>query len=379
MAMGQARNEGEQDRDVQFMRIALRLAERMLGQTAPNPAVGAIIVDEESGEVIARGWTQLGGRPHAETHVIERAGQAAAGKTMYVTLEPCSHHGQTPPCAQAILAAGIARVVCAIEDPDVRVSGRGLGMLKAAGITVDLGVCAEQARWVTAGHILRMQKRRPLVSLKLAVSADGRLARGTGAPTWVTGAQSRAFGHLLRARADAILVGAQTIADDDPDLTCRLPGLEARSPRRFVLDSGLRISARAKVLAASRQPPAVVFAARGATAPSFLKPDQIRRVAAAEPGRLDLAAVLANLGEGGVTRLLVEGGPTLARSLLDAQLVDEVVIFRGATALGDKGQLPLVDRDLSELEDATRWSVAETRSLGHDVVTSYRAADFART
>ena len=243
---GQARKGTKQDSDAQFMRIALRLAERMLGQTAPNPAVGAIIVDPATGEVLARGWTQPGGRPHAETHVIERAGKRAAGKTMYVTLEPCSHHGQTPPCARAILSAGLSRVVCAIEDPDLRVSGRGLAMLREAGVTVDVGCCAEEARWVTAGHILRMQKRRPLVTLKLAISADGRLARGTGAPTWVTSAQSRAFGHLLRARADAILVGAQTIADDNPDLTCRLPGLEARSPRRYVLDSGLRIAAGAK-------------------------------------------------------------------------------------------------------------------------------------
>lgn len=377
---GQKRKGSGQDSDAQFMRIALRLAERMLGRTAPNPAVGAIIVDPDSGELIARGWTQQGGRPHAETHVIERAGSRAAGKTMYVTLEPCSHHGQTPPCARAIVSAGLARVVCAIEDPDLRVSGRGLAMMRDAGITVDVGSCADEARWVTAGHILRMQKRRPLVTLKLAVSADGRLARGTGAPTWVTSAQSRAFGHMLRARADAILVGAQTIADDNPDLTCRLPGLEARSPRRYVLDSGLRIAAGAKVLAPGKQPPATLFAARGVALPAHLKADQVRRVGTTGTGLLDLTDVLGTLAEGGVTRLLVEGGPTLARALLDQGLVDEVVIFRGATALGAQGQMPLVDRDLSELQDAARWHVAETRTLGHDVVTSYRAlANLTRT
>lgn len=356
------------------MRIALHLAQRMQGATAPNPAVGAVVVDAATSEVIARGWTQPGGRPHAETHVIERAGPRAAGKTMYVTLEPCSHHGRTPPCAEAIVRAGLARVVCAIEDPDARVSGRGLALLRAAGITVDVGVGADEARWVTAGHILRMQARRPLVTLKLAVSADGRIARGAaGAPTWVTSPLSRAVGHLLRARSDAILVGSQTVLDDDPALTCRLPGLERRSPLRVVLDRGLRLPAGAKVLQAGDAPPAVVFTTAGAVVPAHLDPARIRRVGQSAPGRLSLDGVLQSLSEDGITRLLVEGGPTLARALLEAGLVDEVVVFRGTQALGAAGEPPLGDRGLSQFEDAARWRIAETRALDRDAMTTYRS------
>ena len=208
-----------------------------------NPAVGAVIVDDASGEMIARGWTQPGGRPHAEAHVLQRAGAQAHGKTMYVTLEPCSHHGRTPPCADAIRAAGVRRVVCAIEDPNPEISGKGFASLKQAGIAVETGVCAEAARWMAAGHILRMTRARPFVQLKLAVSADGLIAPGDGAPRWVTSEAARAYAHLLRARADAILIGRQTVADDDPQLTCRLPGLANRSPRRYVLDTGLRMAA----------------------------------------------------------------------------------------------------------------------------------------
>ena len=187
--------------DRRFMLLALGMARRRLGQTAPNPAVGALIVDEATGELIARGSTQPGGRPHAETHVLERAGQRARGKTMYVTLEPCSHYGQTPPCVDAILAAGVARVVCAIEDPDPRVSGKGLALLREKGVRTDVGIAAACARWMAAGHILRMTRGRPFVQLKIAVSADGRIAPGTGAPVWVTGTEARGYAHLLRARA----------------------------------------------------------------------------------------------------------------------------------------------------------------------------------
>ncbi len=190
--------------------------------------------------MIARGWTQPGGRPHAEAHVLERAGERARGQTMYVTLEPCSHHGRTPPCAEAILAAGVKRVVCATSDPNPEVSGKGLALLREAGVAVEVGVCAEEARWMAAGHILRMTKGRPFVQLKIAVSGDGLIAPGDGAPRWVTGPEARQFAHILRAQADAILVGRKTVADDDPELTCRLPGLEQRSPRRVVLDAKFR-------------------------------------------------------------------------------------------------------------------------------------------
>ena len=225
------------------MDMALMLARRGLGNAAPNPAVGAVIVNPVSGDVIARGWTQPGGRPHAETEALKRAGARAADATMYVTLEPCSHHGSTPPCADALIAAGIARVVVAIEDPDARVSGRGLDRLRAAGIEVTRGIRSEEADWVTRGHILRVSERRPFIQLKLAVDAEGRVPRGAdGQPLWVTGPEARARGQLLRAQADAILVGSRTVADDDPELPCRLPGLFERTPVRVVLARMLDIS-----------------------------------------------------------------------------------------------------------------------------------------
>ena len=358
--------------DVRYMHIALALARRMLGATAPNPAVGAVIVDEATGEVIARGWTEAGGRPHAETQAIARAGERARGKTMYVTLEPCSHHGKTPPCAEAIVKAGLARVVVATDDPDGRVSGRGLARLVEAGIDVSLSVCAEEGRWVGLGHILRVQALRPLVTLKLAVSADGRIAAGTGTPVWVTGEDARARAHLLRAHADAILVGRRTVADDDPQLDCRLPGLAGRSPRRYVLDSQFRSPATARIFTPNASGPAVVLAARDAVRPAHVAEDNVRRVAVVPDGRLNLRHALRRLAEDGITRLLVEGGPLTARAFLDAGLVDEAVIFRGAQALGSAGLLPLADRDLSELGNAAQWRVTDQRRLGADTVTTYR-------
>ncbi|MDX2202108.1 MAG: bifunctional diaminohydroxyphosphoribosylaminopyrimidine deaminase/5-amino-6-(5-phosphoribosylamino)uracil reductase RibD [Hyphomicrobiaceae bacterium] len=359
--------------DVRYMRIALALARRMLGATAPNPAVGAIIVDEATGEVVARGWTEAGGRPHAETQAIKRAGERARGKTMYVTLEPCSHHGKTPPCADAVVAAGLARVVCAIDDPDARVSGRGIALLHAAGIELTLSVCASEARWVAAGHITRVQAKRPLVTLKLAVSADEMIARGTGSPTWVTQADARARAHLLRAQSDAILVGRQTVVDDDPELTCRLPGLEARSPRRFVLDSNLALPAGRRLLQPGPGGPAVVFAARDAALPPHLGEDQVRRVGRGPDGRLSLRQVLRVMADDGITRLLVEGGPATARAFLDAGFVDEVVVFKGARPLGPDGILPLVDRGLGELAEASLWRMTDSRCIGADSVAIYRS------
>ncbi len=222
--------------DAEMMAIALRMAERGLGATTPNPSVGAVIADETTGEVLARATTARGGRPHAETIAIAAAGERARGATIYVTLEPCSHYGRTGPCADAIVAAGLKRAVVAIEDPDPRVSGRGLDRLRTAGIDVVRGIGAADARLITRGHIVRITERRPFVTLKLALDASGEIARGNGvSPVWVTGEISRAHGMLLRARSDAILVGSATVRDDDPELTCRLPGLFDRSPARIVL------------------------------------------------------------------------------------------------------------------------------------------------
>jgi diaminohydroxyphosphoribosylaminopyrimidine deaminase/5-amino-6-(5-phosphoribosylamino)uracil reductase len=359
--------------DRHAMQLALRLARRMLGRTAPNPAVGAVIADEASGEIIARGWTQAGGRPHAEAHVLARAGARARGQTMYVSLEPCSHHGRTPPCAEAILAAGVRRVVCATADPNPEIAGKGLALLRDAGVAVEVGLCAEAARWMAAGHILRMTRGRPFVQLKIAVSGDGLIAPGDGAPRWVTGIEARQFAHILRAQADAILVGRRTVEDDDPELTCRLPGLADRSPRRIVLDAAFRTQPSAKMFKTAGTVPVTIFGSDNAPR-SYPAGVETRRVAGDGAGRLDLAAVLASLSADGVTRVLVEGGPTIAEAFLAADLVDEVVIGRGTEALGPRGRKPLGRQGLEALADTNRWRIADERMIGEDRLTVYRAS-----
>src|SRR5918994_6733853 len=227
----------EQDRA--HMAAALALSRRGLVNTWPNPAVGCVIVRE--GRVVGRGWTQPGGRPHAETEALARAGDQARGATAYVTLEPCSHWGRTPPCCDALIAAGVARVVVATGDPDPRVDGRGMRRLREAGIAVDQGLLEAEARAVIAGFVRRITRGLPLVTLKLATTLDGRIATASGESRWITGAAARRAAHALRARHDAVLVGSGTVLADDPDLTCRLPGMERGVPiARVVADARLR-------------------------------------------------------------------------------------------------------------------------------------------
>lgn len=325
--------------DLHMMGIALRMARRGLGTTAPNPAVGAVIADEATGEIVARGWTMPGGRPHAEPVAIAAAGERARGKTMYVTLEPCSHHGKTPPCADAILDAGITRVVAALEDPDPRVSGRGLDRLRAAGVSVMRGVRAEEAHWLTRGHIVRVTERRPFTQLKVALDAAGEVPRGGGgAPRFVTGPEARALGHLMRAEADAIMVGAGTVRDDDPDLTCRLPGLAGRSPLRVVLARDPAGFETSRLAASARTVPVQLFTSTDALAlrqPAIaalqglgVRADAVREV----NGQLWLPTVLEQLAAQGITRLLVEGGPHLWQAFVRAGLYDEIVLFRAGGA-----------------------------------------------
>jgi diaminohydroxyphosphoribosylaminopyrimidine deaminase / 5-amino-6-(5-phosphoribosylamino)uracil reductase len=365
--------------DSRCMGLALHVARRILGQTAPNPAVGAVIADETTGEIIARGWTQISGRPHAEAHALARAGEAARGRTMYVTLEPCSYHGRanpvvgkTMPCAEAILAAGMRRVVVATTDPNPEIAGRGVEVLRNAGVSVDIGIRGEEARWVAAGHILRMTKGRPLVQLKVAVSGDGLIAPGEGAPVWVTGPEARQYAHLLRAHADAILVGRKTVEDDDPELTCRLPGLASRSPRRVVLDPKFRISPTLKMFQTAHRVPIVVFGAGDGTPPRYPAGVEVKRAAVDAAGRLDLEAVLQALAKEGVTRVLVEGGPTISSALLAADLADEVIIARGTEPLGSAGRKPFGADGLELLDDTGRWLLADRRGIGADTLTLHR-------
>ena len=368
--------------DCTLMHLAVQFARRGLGSTAPNPSVGAVIVCSDTGEIIAMGRTQPGGRPHAETEAIRRAGPRARGATMYVTLEPCSHHGKTGPCAEAIIKAGLKRVVVANTDPDQRVSGRGLATLRAAGIEVLAGVLDAEARWLHAGHLLRVTEGRPFVQLKLAVSADGLIAPGSGGkPVWVTGEQARAQGHLLRARTDAILIGRGTEAADDPALTCRLPGLEHRSPQRVVLDTRLSISPHAQLIKTATSPRTIIL-----FDPDMVAGDLEARarplkdagawlidVRSIGGGWLDLPAVVHGLARLGITRLLVEGGPTVARSFLEQDLVDEVVLFQGAGGIGPTGLKPLRDRGIDVFEDAIRWTLTDERRLGADRMKTFRS------
>ena len=327
--------------DTRFMSLALELGRRGLGNTWPNPAVGAVIVRDDGGGpvIVAQGWTQPGGRPHAEVEALRRAGAAARGATMYVTLEPCSHHGKSPPCADAIIAAGIARVVSALEDPNPEVAGQGHARLRAAGIAVEVGLGAAEARRAHAGHIRRIVDGRPHITLKLALSADRKVGAAGRRPVAITGEAVRAQVHRMRAMSDALLIGIGTALADDPQLTCRLPGLEKQSPVRVVLDSRLRLPRDGALATSAKATPVwVVTAAAPGDVARVLREQGVDILhAPAQAGRLDLAAVLRLLAERGITRLMVEGGPTVAASFVAADLVDEAVLFHSAKMLGDDG------------------------------------------
>ena len=330
--------------DEDHMRAALSLAARGLGQTAPNPSVGCVIVDAD-GSVVGRGTTAPGGRPHAEVVALRMAGAAARGGTAYVTLEPCSHVGQTPPCADALIVAGIARVVVAATDLDPRVNGAGLARLRAAGVAVTEGVLAAAAETLGAGFATRVRLGRPLVTLKLASTLDGRIATAQGESRWITGPAARRAAHFLRATHDAILIGVGTMLADDPDLTCRLPGARAVPLRRIVADSTLRTP----------------LTAAGA---------RVLPVAASDHG-IDLAAGLAALGADGLTRLLVEGGGGIAASLLRAGLVDRLAWFHAPAVMGGDGWPAAAPLGLGGLADIPRFVRTCVRPVGDDLLTIF--------
>jgi len=350
------------------MALALALGRRGLGRTWPNPAVGAVIVKD--GVIVGRGWTQPGGRPHAETEALRRAGDVARGATLYVTLEPCSHHGKTPPCADAVIAAGIARVVSALTDPNPEVAGAGHWRLAQAGIVVEVGIGADEARRAHAGHIRRVQDGRPHVILKLAVSADEKVALAGRKPVRITGDAANARVHRMRAISDAVLTGIGTVLADDPLLTCRLPGMP--SPVRVVLDGRLRLPLASKLVTTARQTPLWVVTGQGASRDGeqalMAQGVEVLRVATAADGRLDLAAVLKVLAQRGVTRLMVEAGPILAAAVLRADLVDAAAIFRAPTAIGPHGIDALDALPLSALTRSPRLTSIGSEAVGVDVV-----------
>jgi diaminohydroxyphosphoribosylaminopyrimidine deaminase / 5-amino-6-(5-phosphoribosylamino)uracil reductase len=359
--------------DRRFMELALTLGRHGLGRTWPNPAVGAVVVRE--GVIVGRGWTQPGGRPHAEPEALRRAGEASRGATLYVTLEPCSHFGKSPPCADAIIAAGISRVVAAIEDPNPEVAGKGLAKLRAAGIAVDIGLCAEEAARDHAGHFRRVRDHRPHVILKLAVSTDDKIAASGDKPVSITGEAARTRVHLLRAQCDAILVGIGTVLADDPLLTCRLPGMAARSPVRVVLDRSLRIPADSRLVHSARETPLWVVTSELAEAAAAARLGaagvQVIRIAPSAGPGLNLMAVLHALAEKGVTRLMVEGGSRVAASLVGFDLADEVWLLRGPRTIGRDGIAALDALPLSEITQSPRLKVRASETLGNDTLTIY--------
>jgi diaminohydroxyphosphoribosylaminopyrimidine deaminase / 5-amino-6-(5-phosphoribosylamino)uracil reductase len=371
------RRDGRQVSDLAHMRAALTLARRGLGNTWPNPAVGCVIVN--GGRIVGRGRTQPGGRPHAETEALARAGAAAKGATAYVSLEPCSHHGKTPPCAEALIAAGVFRVVAAVEDPDPRVSGRGMKRLREAGIAVEIGLCADEAAELNAGFFSRVKHGRPLVTLKLATSLDGRIATRSGESRWITGPAARERAHLLRATHDAVLVGTGTALADDPQLTCRLPGLEQRSPVRIVLDRHLRLPATLRLFAEAADAPTWLVALPSANpARQAALADQGVKILIAEPdaaGGIDLAALLRRLGDDGLTRLLIEGGGVLAAALLRLGLIDRLVWMRAPMIIGGDGIPAIAGLDLGALANSPRFTLVSRETGGGDLIETYRCAE----
>src|SRR5665213_314301 len=361
--------------DQRFMQLAISLGRRGQGRTWPNPAVGAVVVKDDV--IVGRGWTQPGGRPHAEPEALRRAGEAARGATLYVTLEPCSHTGKSPPCADAIIAAGIARVVSAIEDPNPEVAGQGHARLRAAGITVDIGLCADEAAHDHAGHFRRIRDKRPHVILKLAVSADDKIGAAGRKSVAITGEAARARVHLLRAQCDAILVGIGTVRADDPILTCRLPGMEARSPVRVVLDRSLRIPGPSRLVHSARETPLWVMTSETAEAPAAMKLGaagaHVMRVATTTtlPPELDLMAVLHALAKQGITRLLVEGGARVASSFVAAGLVDEAWLLRGPDSIGADGVPALEALPLAAITQSPGFKLRASESLQNDTLTIY--------
>lgn len=368
----------EQDRaeqDDRFMAAALALGRRGLGRTAPNPAVGALVVKD--GVILGRGWTAPGGRPHAETIALAQAGAAAKGATLYVTLEPCSHHGRTGPCCEAVVAAGIARLVFAIEDPSP-IAGRGADYCRDHGLVVTGGVRAAEAAHDHRGHILSVTRHRPSVTLKLAQTANGYAAGGPYDPRLsITGLAANGAVHVLRAMHDAVMVGIGTVLADDPLLTVRLPGLESR-PLRVVIDPLAETPPQARLIRSIEDAPVLILIGDAAPAARVEALGAIRGVELLtlpmlDDVRLDLGAVLAALGARGVTRVFSEGGPTVAGNLIERGLADEVLIFTAPRPLASEGVPALSDAARAILDDAARYRLTATAEIGVDRLRRYES------
>lgn len=338
--------------DLANLRLALSLAYRGLGNTAENPSVGCVLTRPDLRDrIVGRGWTQPSGRPHAEAMALQQAGEAARGATAYVTLEPCSHTGRTPPCADALISAGIARVVCSLDDPDERVAGRGFAKLRESGIVVETGGLANEAAELLSGYLRRKREHRPHVTLKLAMTADGRIATRSGDSQWITGERARREGHALRARHDAILTGSGTVIADDPSLTCRLPGLEDRSPAPVVMVGARPLPSDRRLMRRRDERPVRVF-----------------------EGHADPAFVLQSLAEDGINTVMIEAGSAIAGAFLQADLVDEVFCFRAAKIIGGDGLSAVASMGLDRLGDAKHFRLRSNRVLDGDALEHYTRA-----
>lgn len=353
------------------MRLALTLGRRGLGQVWPNPAVGCVIVKD--GRILGRGWTAVGGRPHAETQALAQAGPAAKGATVYVTLEPCAHTGQTPPCAQALINADVARVVVACDDPDPRVNGGGIAMLRASGMAVTTGVEESTARADHAGFLSRITRNRPFVTLKLATSLDGRIATQTGESQWITGPDARRAVHALRATHDAVMVGAGTVRADNPQLTVRGMG-QRRQPVRVVLSTGADLPMDASLFQTADAVPVWMCHGADADVSRYLSQGIDSVPCALTAGQVDMVAALKALADSGITRLFCEGGSAVAGSLLRSGLVDRLELFQAGKLIGGDGLAALGSLGVSALSDAHAFVRVADRAVGADLWTSWDRA-----
>ena len=358
------------------MQVALGLARRGLGKVAPNPAVGCILVRPDLGDrVVGRGWTQSGGRPHAETEALRRAGKLAKGATAYVTLEPCSHTGKTSPCADALINAKIKRVVIAMQDPDPRVSGQGIAKLRDAGLEIKINVLKSDSEQINVGFSNKLQFCRPYFSWKTATSLDGKIATTTGHSKWITEPDTRKVGQLLRAKNDAIIIGIGTALIDDPDLTCRLPGCSELSPIRIIVDSQLRLPLTHKLVISAHQFETWVFTCEN---PNLKKTAALKNAGVSifkceksADGNLDIKKLSQKLGEKGLTRVLIEGGAELSSSFLKHDLVDQIFWFRAPKIIGDDGLPAAKCLNILEINNTRTFTQQGTYDIGPDRLEIY--------
>ena len=361
------------DADIWHMRSALNLARTGLGRTASNPSVGCVIVKD--GIVLGRARTADSGRPHAETQAILQAGAAAKGATAYVTLEPCSHHGKTPPCAQALIDAGVSRVVIATLDSDERVSGQGVKLLKDAGIEVDVGLLEEEVRAVNEGYFLAKESGRPLITLKTASTLDSKIATSAGESQWITGEKARGFAHIERAQHDAILVGVNTVLSDNPSLITRVDGVD-HDAVRIILDTSLKLKGSEQLFDNADENPVWIITSKTVNDAKMLvnKGAEIITVSKNENGQIDLPEAMKILADKGLTRVLVEGGGLTVTSFLKESIFDRVLWFHNASILGSDAHNAFQDMSVTHLDKKIKLSHIDRRIFGEDMLDIYEKA-----